>query len=71
MGLIVTTIFYNIYFNNNHVRLVIMSEDTDKDNPLNFKAGWYSEPNVEYVIEPDDEDKGILESIKEFFRLLF
>ena len=41
-----------------------MSTVDDKDNSLNFNAGWYSESNVEYVIEPDDEDKGIPESIK-------
>ena len=48
-----------------------MSDREHKRNPLNVNAGWYSEPNVEFVIEPDDEEKGIFEKIKTFFRLMF
>lgn len=47
-----------------------MSDGENKKDPLNISNGWYSEPNIEFVIEPDEEEKGILEKIKYFFRLL-
>ena len=34
-------------------------------------SGWFSEPSIEFVIEPDDDEKGIFERIKSFFRLLY
>ena len=37
------------------------------NDPLNVSKGWFSEPNIEFVIEHDDEEKGILERIKYFF----
>ena len=48
-----------------------MSDKEYDDNPLNVRAGWFSEPNVEFVIDPDDEKKGIFERIKSFFSLFF
>ena len=45
----------------------------EKDNTIKIdeESGWFSEPNVEFVIEPDDEKKGIFERIKSFFTLMF
>ena len=41
-------------------------EDIDSDDD----SGWFSEPSIEQVIEPDEEEKGILEKIKSFFTLM-
>ncbi len=48
-----------------------MSNEEKKNDPLNVSKGWFSEPNIEFVIEPDEEEKGILERIKYFFTLFF
>lgn len=41
------------------------NEEVDDD------SGWFSEPSIEFVIEPDDEEKGLFDKIKNFFMLLF
>ena len=48
-----------------------MSNEKDNDNPLNIKAGWFSEPNVEFVIKPDEKKMGIFERIRYIFNLFF
>ena len=48
-----------------------MSNEENCDAPWEYEDGWFSEPNVEFVIEPDDEKKGIFERIKSFFTLMF
>ena len=70
MGLIVTTMF--IFF----IVLIIiwgyvMSNEKNNNIEIDDDSGWFSEPSIEFVIEPDDDEKGIFERIKSFFRLLY
>lgn len=48
-----------------------MSKKKNNDVEIDEDSGWFSKPSVEYVIEPDTEEKGIFERIKSFFTLLF
>lgn len=70
-GLVVTTNIYNICFSNSSVRLVSMTNEKFDNMDIDDDSGWFSEPSIEYVIEPDDDKKGILETIKDFFKLMF
>ena len=47
-----------------------MSKEKYNIEDIDDNSGWFSEPSVEFVIEPDDK-KGLLERIKSFFLLLF
>ncbi|MBQ8016600.1 MAG: hypothetical protein IJ258_00690 [Methanobrevibacter sp.] len=48
-----------------------MSNEKYNSIEMDDDSGWFSEPSVEFVIEPDYEKKGIFERIKSFFMLLF
>lgn len=48
-----------------------MSNEKNNNVEIDEDSGWFSEPSIEFVIEPDDEKKGILERIKSFFTLMF
>ena len=49
----------------------VMSNEENSSVEFDDDSGWFSEPSIEYVIEPDDEEKGIFERIKSFFTLMF
>ena len=48
-----------------------MSNEINNNVEIDDDSGWFSEPSIEFVIEPDDEEKGVFERIKSFFTLLF
>ena len=49
--------------------------NNDSENNISVEIdddfGWFSEPNIEFAIDPDEANKGIFERIRSFFRLLF
>lgn len=47
-----------------------MSNEEYDNKKIDDDSGWYSEPSIEYVIEPK-EKKGIVDKLDDFFRFLF
>lgn len=48
-----------------------MSNEKYENIDIDDDSGWFSEPSIEFVIEPDEDEKGLFEKIKEFFKLMF
>ena len=46
-----------------------MSEE-NVDNNFDEDSGWFSEPNVEFIIKPK-EKKGFVDKIESFFNSIF